>query len=293
MSLRKEIEELKKKKVQLEKSLERANSKIYSSIDAWKKKEEKFRTRIKRIVDRILSGKNTETQEMQKKAQLADEWLGLGDENREVRDQNFSQRDDIQKELDEVNKQLAIALAKEKAENDANDNIVNQVFVYREDVVNSLMRMNNFLTGNVYDRLIGQDGKLRSQITLDSVDGLRRVVAMVNSISKVDPALAADALLQINAFFDRVRPGNVKLDESTQVLYELTQKILIEKTSFSVGPDLYRFLSLDLDEEVFPELVSAQNLLKRSLRSEKTNSYIRLYRRSSRSDKWEPVPLTA
>jgi len=52
-----------------------------------------------------------------------------------------------------------------------------------------------------------------------------------------------------------------------QTLYELTQKILIEKVNFKVGPDLYRFLSLELEEEIFPELVAVQRLLLRSLRS--------------------------
>ena len=72
----------------------------------------------------------------------------------------------------------------------------------------------------------------------------------------------------------------------------MTKKILVEKTRFKIGPDLYRFLSLELDKEIYPELRKAQELLKQSLRSQKTNSYIRLYQREGRTDQWEPVRQT-
>ncbi len=292
MTLQKRIADLKKKKGQLEKALKRARDKATKSVVSWKNKEQAFRARVIKILDCIKDGGNTNTQEMQRITELNKKWIDAGSENVKVRDANFGEVKVIEEEFQKVEIQLASALATERAESDANDNIVHQVFEFRDNIITLLTGMNNFLTENVYDRLIGPDGNLRSQITLYSSDGLRKIIAMVNSISKIDPTLAIDALLQINAFFTRIRPDQSNLDEATQVLYELTQKILVEKTSFSVGPDLYRFLSLDLNEKNFPEIVEAQRLLKRSLRSEKTNSYIRLYQRDSRSSKWQSVSLT-
>jgi hypothetical protein len=136
--------------------------------------------------------------------------------------------------------------------------------------------------------LIDEKGKLRSQITFDSSDGLRRVVAMVNTMTIVRADLAAEAMANIQKFFDRVQQ-TAAMDATTQALYELTKKLLVEKTSFKVGPDLYRFLAIEFDSATLPELALAQQLLRESIRSEKTTSYIRIFERDSHTDKWRPV----
>ena len=206
------------------------------------------------------------------------------------------QRDDARKamkekedELAKLRLELALIIEQDKAEKRVTDEIVEQVFMLTNIVVEALENRNVYLSGHVYDKLIGEDGKLRTQITFDNSSGTKRVVAMVNTISKIDPTLAGAAKQEIVKFFDRIQPKLTQVDELTQSMIELMEEVLIEKTSFKVGPRLYHFLSLSLKEEVFPELKSAQDLLKKSLRSEKTSSYVRLYTREDRASKFEPV----
>lgn len=192
-------------------------------------------------------------------------------------------------ELTELKLELAKIVEQDHAETRVIDEIVEQVFMLNGKVVEALEARNVYLSGHVYDKLIRSDGKLRSQIAFDDSSGKRRVVAMVNTISKVDPFLAEAAKLEIQKFFDRIEPKTETVDETTQSIKELLEEILIEKTSFKVGAHLYRFLSLSFNENVFPELKKAQDFLKKSLRSEKTSSYIRLYTRKDRASKFEPV----
>jgi hypothetical protein len=79
------------------------------------------------------------------------------------------------------------------------------------------------------------------------------------------------------------------MDPNTKILYDLTHQLLIEKTKFKVGPDLYRFLSMEIDQETLPELHEAQRLLRQSIRSEKTSSYIRIKQRESQNSNWVDV----
>jgi hypothetical protein len=190
-----------------------------------------------------------------------------------------------------LNIELSKAMEKEAAERRATDEVVDQVFLLNNNVIAALMTRNHYLSNHVYRLLVDEKGNLRSQLTFINTEGTKKAVAMVNTISLVMPDMASEAMREIESFFDRIRP-KAEMDEATQALYDLTEKLLVEKTRFKIGPDLYRFLSLELDNEMFPELRSAQDLLKRSLRTEKTNSYIRLYKRASRADKWEPIRQT-
>ncbi len=200
----------------------------------------------------------------------------------------------IAEQKGEVTKQeieLSRVVEKEAAERKSRDELVNQVFLLNNSVIAALETRNHYLSGHVYNQLVDEQGNLRSQLTFINSDGIRKVVAMVNTIQLVMPDLAAEAMREIEQFFDRFRP-QAEMDEATQALYDLTKKLLVMKTKFRIGPDLYRFLSLELDNDIFPELRKAQDLLKNSIRSEKTDSYIRLYRRVSRADKWKQIKQT-
>ena len=168
------------------------------------------------------------------------------------------------------------------------DEIVTQVFGLNAAVVRASGDREDCLTRHVFPRLIDAKGNLRSQISFTSSDGLRRVVAMVNTMTIVRGDLAAQAKSEIQCFFDRFQRVT-KMDDTVKSLFDLTRQLLVEKTDFKVGPDLYRFLSMELDADIFPELSRAQTLLRQSIRSEKTSSYIRIYERKSRTDPWEVV----
>ena len=98
-----------------------------------------------------------------------------------------------------------------------------------------------------------------------------------------------ELLLGQPLFFDRFQK-ETRMDETVRPLYDLTRELLVEKTDFKVGPDLYRFLAMELDADIYPELSKAQLLLRQSIRSEKTTSYIRVYERESRTSNWVVVP---
>lgn len=205
-------------------------------------------------------------------------------------------RDGLRAQIKKIEQEL-IALGTERTklveqvinETKTIDEIVTQVFGLNVAVVRASSDREMCLNRHVFPRLVDDKGNLRSQISFTSSDGLRRVVAMVNTMTIVRGDLAAQAKLEIQRFFERFQ-RTTKMDGAVKPLYDLTRELLVEKTDFKVGPNLYRFLSMELDMEIFPELGSAQTLLRQSIRSEKTNSYIRIYQRTSRTGNWEVVP---
>lgn len=202
-------------------------------------------------------------------------------------------REAIQQEEEKMTRlkiQYAELLKETEAEIKADDEIVKQVFSLSFGAAEAFEKRNAYLNEHAYTRLVDTDGNLRSQITLDHSDGKKRVVVMTNTITIVASDLAAEAKKYIEDFFIEFQ-SQVEMDTLTKKLYELTRKLLIEKTKFKIGPDLYVFLSIDLDEEIFPKLAKAQQLLKLSLRSEKTSSYIRLYERENRTSPWKRISL--
>jgi flagellar biosynthesis chaperone FliJ len=195
----------------------------------------------------------------------------------------------IQSTLGALTVNLTILREEQKNRTKQNDEIVTQVFALNALVVKASSDREECLKRHVFPRLIGADGKLCSQLSFTSSDGLRRVVAMVNTMTIVHADSASRAKGLIQTFFDRFREAT-EMDQTVKPLYELTRQLLVEKIAFKVGPDLYRFLAMDIDAVAFPELTEAQTLLHQSIRSEKTNSYIRIYQRDSRASKWEVVP---
>jgi len=204
------------------------------------------------------------------------------DELREQLAEEQRNRDTLKRELDRV-------MDAEKARCALNDEIVNQVFALNETLVQASRAREGYVTSHVFPHLFDAKGRLRTQVTFTSTDGRRRVMARVNTITIVDHDLALHALDQIDIFKARVRPDPANTDTAVQMLFDLTDKLLVQRASFKVGPDLYRFLRLDLDPMIFPELVVAQNLLKQSIRSEKTEKYIRLWARANILDNFKPV----
>ena len=204
------------------------------------------------------------------------------------RDVFRAQIDAAREELIKLGTELTRLLEQETGDVNATDEIVTQVFQLNDAVVRASEGREECLNRHVFPRLIDERGKLSSQVSFTSSDGLRRVVAMVNTMTLVSGDMATRAMSEIQRFFDRFKQ-ETQMDANLRALYELTRQLLVEKTSFKVGPDLYRFIAMVLDAEIFPELATAQHLLRQSIRSEKTTSYIRLYARARRTDSWEVV----
>lgn len=279
------IKELRSLIKKSEKELEKLSKKESRAIALWRKGYQFYQRAAKEIA--TLKRRGTKKEEKMKDTILSweEKTIGLTVQRDETREALRVKEE----ELIRLRLELAQIVEQDKGEKRVTDEIVEQVFMLNDKVVEALETRNGYLSVHVYDKLVDAKGKPHSQVTFDDSSGTRRVVAMVNTISKIDPALAGEAKLEIEKFFNRIAPRAGQMDEATQALIELMEEILIEKTSFKVGPHLYRFLSLSLDEEVFPELKNAQDLLKKSLRSEKTTSYVRLYTREDRTSKFERV----
>lgn len=187
--------------------------------------------------------------------------------------------------------EMAELMAKVEAERKAVDEVVENVFRLNASVVRAFYDRDDFLTRHVYPHLLDDDGRLRTQITFVNSDGTQKVVVMVNKITRMDPDLASRARKLVDEFFDSFTE-RAEMDPATLGLFDLTRNILVEKTEFKVGPDLYRFLGLEIKEGLFPKLYHAQLLLRQSMRSERTDKYIRLYERESTDAPWQQVKMS-
>lgn len=207
----------------------------------------------------------------------------------DVRNAYLGQMDTIKETLNVLGSKLMMLKEKELNETRSIDDIVIQVFSLNDAAVQASAAREDCLNRHVFPRLIDARGNLCSQITFASSNGLRKIVAMVNTMTIIRGDLAAEAQREIQHFIERVQKP-AKVDPHIEVLFDITRQLLVEKISSKPGPSLYIFLNMEVDAEIFPELARAQVLLRQSIRSEKTNSYIRIYERASRTDTWEVVP---
>lgn len=214
-------------------------------------------------------------------------WSGISIRLTQQRDEFRSNIKASEQNIAELKLRRSMTISRVEIERNEIDEIVSTVFALKKGEAASREQVNDYLTDKIYGRMEKSDGRLRSQLTLDNSAGTLRVKAMVNTIQFVDSELAEQAMKEIEKFFERLRPV-AEMDENTNILFDLTEKLLVEKARFKIGPDLYRFLSLKLYKKDFPELYQAQLLLKSSLRSEKSRTYIRLYEKD-RAGGWRQI----
>lgn len=273
--------EIDKKKRQLAKLV----GQEHRSRQIWTKAYQAFMRAAEQIAELKVHGTKKEVRLKEKIKAWPTETIRLTEE----RDTFRKQIEGVKDELVKLGTKLTTLTEQSSSESKMVDDIVTQVFSLNDTVVQASAAREECLSRNVFPRLINDEGNLRSQVSFTSADGLRRVVAMVNTMTIVRGDLAAQAKAEIEKFFGRFQE-TADMDPAVKPLYDLTRQLLVEKIDFKVGPDLYRFLAIELDQEIFPELALAQKLLRQSIRSEKTNSYIRIYKRKGSADNWESVP---
>ena len=225
---------------------------------------------------------------------IINDWPAYSDQLTEQRDQARQELAKLSQYLKEMEIELTKLLQQAEAEQNERDEIVKQTFLLNNTMVSALETRNNYLTSHVYKHLYDEQGKLKTQVSFVNSDKTRKVVALVNTITFIEPASASEAKQLINDFFQSISQLKIKsispaVDQTTQALVDITQQLLVEKTRFKVGPKLYQFLSLEIEGKVFPELKKAQQLLRAGLRSEQTNSYVRLLVKNTATNRWEQV----
>lgn len=283
MQFKKKIAELTKAINKGKHELERINDKEARSRKKWTAEYGKY---MKAAADLAAIKIHNTAKEKKLQHKILD-WPKRTVELTKDRDSFRTKAKNIEEDLIRLGLQLTRLTEQQNSEAGAINEIVIQVFSLNDVVVRAAKDREECLKRHVFPRLM-VDGKLSSQVSFTSTDGLRRVVAIVNTMTLIQGDLANMAKLEIEKFFSRFQA--TAMTEDAKMLFELTKHLLVEKTNFKVGPELYKFLSLTLDEQIFPELSLAQHYLRQSIRSEKTNKYIRLYERTSTADRWEVVP---
>lgn len=205
------------------------------------------------------------------------------------RDKFRAEIKEVELSLIQLGTELAIFSEHQSSQVDKDDRIVKQVFAYNDAKVQANRILQDYLTEQIFRTMVDEKGELRSQNTKTSKDGRLRVMALTNHIIIVDSGKATEAMALIQKFFDSFKTLDEAKYKAAKPLFDLTEKVLVEKVKFKPGLSLWSFIGLDLDAEIFPDLVNAQTLLLQSMRSEKTNKYIRLYERASRTDAWVVV----
>ncbi len=181
--------------------------------------------------------------------------------------------------LDELQHQFRLQVQK-------TDDMIEKVFLLNEGVITALENMDKFLASHVFPLLPCQ---IR-QKTLENSPSTKKIVIMTNTITVMDVAKVQEASALIEQFFARIAPKpQYEYDETLHMLTNLVKELLDIKIKVKAGPNLSKFLALELDKEKVPELYQAQKLLASAINYQRSGLYVRLYHRSSPQDPWEPV----
>ena len=277
--LRKELEPLKKEEAEARRLWTLGYNKQLRADQQLKKRIEKGLT-----VDPVKYGKVNKTVKS-----LWDTKNGWDEKSAEL----TKRRDDARKAMKEKEKEilkeesvLTNLIAEYKIQSEKTDSVIDKVFLMNSNIV-SLSENLDTLLGSEFYPLLSETG---TQKTVESSNGLKKIVILSNTINTMDSSKVEEATKQINKFFDRINPKESTTEDTTiTMLSELLKELLVVKTRVKPGPNLSKFLSLKLDSEVFPELTTAQTLLIESMNYQRTGKYIRLYERENRNDNWEPV----
>lgn len=282
-----------KKKLKLQGAINKVKTelarlrKVESGLQArWRKGYERFVA----AAERISGLKNVRTKEAARLRKIVQGWNGNALTIETERSAVQAKADEKDRELQQLIKRSEELATEMQGLTRETDGVVEKVFELNAEMVVALHKRDAYLSEYVYRRLLAPDGEEKSRTTFDSSDGLRRVVARKNYSMKVDAELANQAQAEIDAFF-RKFTEQPEMDAKVRALYELTKAVLVPSKKFKAGPGLDKFMSIEIDEGVFPELYRAQLLLRGALRGEKTSPYVRLYERAHRKDKWKPVGL--
>jgi hypothetical protein len=265
------------------KRLEKAEAKIRQN---WRKQYKKHLAYTGELVIRSKKNLRPDTKKAQQIMDFLQNWETLSKKLTQKRDEIKEKIQLAKDERDGVSLQLKKLQLDWDNDLKEKDHLISLIFNLNDKVVEALEERNRVLNENVFGLLIKDNGDLRSQLSLENSAGTHKVVALVNSIQIIKSEFAEAAKEKINTFFDRYKQNILKDNPTLQRIYKLTEELLIDKRNFRIGPSFYIFISLEINAEEFPELAKAQEFLRASIRSEKTNSYIRLYERENRNGKW-------
>lgn len=274
---------IEKEKAKKLKMLNHLRNQEQKTIAKWKTKFNDYN----RAVTEFVNLKRKGTKKEQKLRNTIQIWQNLSEELTRERDRIRELIKEMENIIHGADYTLSAMLTELKKDTEYNDEMIDQFFSLTEKVNEALRARELYSSKHVFDKLVDSDGKPRTQLTFLNSDGTRKLVVRVNTLNFVDHNHAVEAKAEIEKFFTRFESDS-ESSEAVRLMFSLTKKLLTEKTTFRIGETLYQFLSMKVDENLFPELKKAQKLLRSGLRSEKSSSYIRLYEKDNRG-KFLPV----
>lgn len=167
------------------------------------------------------------------------------------------------------------------------DGMVERVFILNDGVVAALENMDKYLAANIFPQLHEKG----TQKAIENSTSTKKVVIMTNTITVMDVSMVEEAMREIDTFFARINPTKEirPEDETIGMLSDLLKELLVVKIRVKAGPNLSRFLAMDINAEKFPELRRAQRLLAGATNYSRSGMYVRLFTRPTKDDKWQPV----
>ncbi|MCX6823895.1 MAG: hypothetical protein NT085_02115 [candidate division SR1 bacterium] len=180
---------------------------------------------------------------------------------------------------------LSEMLHAQKIQVEQTDGIVDKVFILNDGVVASLENMDKYLAADVFPHL----HEKATQKMIENSTSTKKVVIMTNSINIMDVAKVEEAKQEIDAFFTRINPTKdvTPEDDTIAMLSDLLKELLVVKIKVKAGPNLSKFLGMELNGEKFPELKKAQRLLASATNYVRSGKYVRLYIRDTKDDVWQ------
>lgn len=199
-------------------------------------------------------------------------------------------REAMRKKEEEIRTQeelLSELLHAHKMQLEQTDGMVDKTFMLNDGVVAALQNMDKYLTSDVFPHLHAK----ATQKMIENSTSTKRVVIMTNSINIMDVAKVEEAKREIDAFFIRINPTKdvQSEDDTIAMLSELLKELLVVKIKVKAGPNLSKFLGMELNGEKFPELKKAQRLLASATNYVRSGKYVRLYTRENKDDVWQAV----
>lgn len=292
--MKKLIENQKRVREQLKKVLGPISKEEAEARRLWTLGYNKYQNAVKKLNERrkkelttdpVKNGKTNQTVKA-----LWDTLNGWDEKSKLLTEKRDSARNKMELTKEQIIKteqSLEKLLGEYRIQKQETDGMINNVFLLNDGVVAALENMDKFLASEVFTKL--SDSATRK--TIENSDSTKKVVIMTNSINWMDVSKAEEAKELINNFFERINPKEDEEENDTtiQMLSELLKELLVVKIKVKAGPNLSKFLSLDIDKEQFPELVEAQKLLASATNYVRSGKYIRIYTREDKNEKWQPV----
>lgn len=261
----------------------------------WSLGYNKFLTANKKLQQRIASGltvdpvdtRGVENKTVKKLWDTISGWDERSAQLTKLRDIARLAMEVKKSEILEQEKMLSQLLHDYQIQTQQTDGMIDKVFILNDGVVTTLQNMDKYLSTDVFPLL----HEKATQKMIENSSSTKKIVIMTNSMNIMDLSKVEEAKVCIDLFFKRLTPETTvqSEDDTIVMLSDLLKELLDVKVRVKAGPNLSKFLSLELSEEKFSELRKAQRLLASATNYVRSGKYVRLYLRGSQDDIWQPV----